>query len=141
MSTPGEQPDSNEPVLNEPVLNKPVLNKISGLEYSADPMSTLATELMQRVKKGDRAAFDELVEKLRGRAFRIAQGWVGSREDALELSQDAFLKTYRARETFKDGEPFLPWFHRILRNTCFSHLRQRGAIKARSVSSDRKSVV
>jgi RNA polymerase sigma-70 factor (ECF subfamily) len=98
-------------------------------------MAILSTELMLRTKKGDARAFDELVERLRGRAFRIAHSWVGSREDALELAQEAFLKTYKARDTFKEGEPFLPWFHRILRNACFSHLRQKGALKARSVSA------
>lgn len=110
------------------------LKKLAGSEYGADAMASLATELMLRTKRGDRAAFDELVEQLRGRAFRVAQGWVGSREDALELAQEAFLKTYKARDTFKEGEPFLPWFHRILRNTCFSHLRSKGAVKERSTA-------
>ncbi|MCC6408211.1 MAG: RNA polymerase sigma factor [Planctomycetes bacterium] len=110
------------------------LNKLAGSEYGADPMAPLATELMLRTKRGDRQAFDELVEQLRGRAFRVAQGWVGSRDDALELAQEAFLKTYKARETFKEGEPFLPWFHRILRNTCFSHLRTKGVVKAKAAS-------
>jgi RNA polymerase sigma-70 factor (ECF subfamily) len=110
------------------------MNKLAGSEYGADPMAPLATELMLRTKRGDKAAFDELVEQLRGRAFRVAQGWVGSRDDALELAQEAFLKTYKARDTFKEGEPFLPWFHRILRNTCFSHLRTKGVVKQRSTA-------
>lgn len=113
---------------------KSALNKPGEPEYGADPMATLSTELMLRTKRGDKAAFDELVEQLRGRAFRVAQGWVGSREDALELAQEAFLKTYKARESFKEGEPFLPWFHRILRNTCFSHLRAKGVVKEKSTA-------
>jgi RNA polymerase sigma-70 factor (ECF subfamily) len=67
----------------------------------------------------------------------VARSLVGSREDAMELTQEAFLKTYRARETYRDGEPFLPWFHRILRNTCFSFLRKHKRIRAhRLVRSD-----
>jgi RNA polymerase sigma-70 factor (ECF subfamily) len=88
---------------------------------------------MLAAKRGDARAFDALVESLRGRAFHVARALVGSHDDAMELSQEAFLKVYRARETFREGEPFLPWFHRILRNTCFSFLRDNK--RARSLTS------
>lgn len=105
------------------------LNAGAEPEYAADSMEAQATRLMHRTKAGDAAAFDALVELLRARAWRVAHGLVGSREDALDLSQEAFLKVYRARASFRDDEPFLPWFHRILRNACFSHLRQRGRLQ------------
>jgi RNA polymerase sigma-70 factor (ECF subfamily) len=107
-----------------------------GLErgYGA-AMDALASEWMTRAKHGDDAAFDQLTQALRGRAFQIARSWVGSPDEALELAQEAFLKTYRARDTFREGEPFLPWFHRILRNTCFSFLRKERRLKRASLSS------
>lgn len=108
----------------------------TGEEY-ADAMEVRASAWMSRAKQGDQAAFDELTRALRSRAFRLAQAWVGSRDDALELSQEAFLKTYRARDTYRDGEPFLPWFHRILRNTCFSFLRGSKRLRTRSLSGQR----
>jgi RNA polymerase sigma-70 factor (ECF subfamily) len=83
-----------------------------------------ATLWMAAAKRGDREAFDQLTRSLRSRAYAVALGLVGSSEDAHELCQEAFLKTYDARDTFREGEPFLPWFHRILRNTCFSFLRK-----------------
>jgi len=101
-----------------------------------DPVETLATRLMTATKRGDDAAFDELTRTLRSRAYSVAQSLVGSRDDAMELTQEAFLKTYRARETYRDGEPFLPWFHRILRNTCFSFLRKRKRIRVHSLSAN-----
>lgn len=104
-------------------------------EYAAPSMALESTRLMLAAKQGDREAFDTLVETVRGRAFHVACSLVGSREDALELSQEAFLKVFRARETFREGEPFLPWFHRILRNTCFSFLRQRGRLGKLSLSA------
>src|SRR5690349_7960051 len=110
------------------------LNSARGREYGDPAMQCEATRLMILVKNGDRDAFDELVLGLRSRAFHVAHGLVGSRDDALELSQEAFLKTYRARATFRDGEPFLPWFHRILRNTCFTYLRKHGKIRQRSLT-------
>ena len=106
-------------------------------EYGGD-MEARASAWMTRTKRGDPAAFDELTQALRNRAFHLARAWVGSREDALELSQEAFLKTYRARDTYREGEPFLPWFHRILRNTCFSFLRSAKRLRARSLSAGRE---
>jgi RNA polymerase sigma-70 factor, ECF subfamily len=108
----------------------------AGEEYD-DPMEARAMAWMSRAKQGDPAAFDELTRALRSRAFRLAQAWVGSRDDALELAQEAFLKTYRARDTYREGEPFLPWFHRILRNTCFSFLRGAKRLRPRSLSAPR----
>ena len=99
-------------------------------------MELEASQLMNAVKAGDPDAFDTLVERLRSRAFFVAHSLVGSREDALDMTQEAFMKTFRARETFRDGEPFLPWFHQILRNTCFSFLRKKGRISKHSISGD-----
>jgi RNA polymerase sigma-70 factor (ECF subfamily) len=111
------------------------VKKARAKAYDADPMEAQASQLMARAKNGDREAFAELVQQLRGRAFAVARSLVGSREDALDLSQEAFLKTYRARETYREGEPFLPWFHRILRNTCFTHLRKSRRLKKVSLTS------
>jgi len=98
------------------------------------PIETESTRLMLAVKGGDPSAFDDLVNRLRNRAYRVAHSLVGSHDDAMELAQEAFLKTYRARGTFRDGEPFLPWFHRILRNTCFSFLRKHKRVAKQSLS-------
>ena len=102
--------------------------------YELD-VETQVVALMTATKAGDAHAFDRLTELLRGRAFSVARSLVGSREDALDLTQEAFLKTYRARDTYRDGEPFLPWFHRILRNTCFSHLRKHRRLVSHSISA------
>ncbi len=112
------------------------LKKGEDEEYPAD-VEAQVTQLMTATKRGDREAFGRLTTALRTRAFLIARSLVGSREDAMELTQEAFLKTYRARETYREGEPFLPWFHRILRNTCFSFLRKRKRIRVYSLTSER----
>jgi RNA polymerase sigma-70 factor (ECF subfamily) len=100
-------------------------------------MELEVTQLMMAVKAGDVEAFDALVTMLRSRAFHVAHSLVGSREDAMDMTQEAFLKTFRARGTFRDGEPFLPWFHQILRNTCFSFLRKHRRLVRHSISGDR----
>ena len=103
--------------------------------YGAAAVELQVTQLMGRTKAGDRAAFDELVGLLRTRSFRLARSLVGSPEDALDLTQEAFLRAYRSRASYRDGESFMPWFHRILRNTCFSHLRRRSLVERRSLSA------
>jgi RNA polymerase sigma-70 factor (ECF subfamily) len=94
-----------------------------------------SSALMARVKAGDRTAFDALVERVRGRGYRVALALVGSREDALELCQEALMKVYQARATYREEEPFLPWFQRILRNACYSFLR-RARVRARGEAHD-----
>ncbi|MBN2566234.1 MAG: sigma-70 family RNA polymerase sigma factor [Candidatus Eisenbacteria bacterium] len=95
-------------------------------------------ELASKAKRGDKTAFGMLVERYKERAYMIALGFVGSPDDAMDLSQDAFVKAYRAMRTFKDGSDFYPWFYAILRNTCFNFLRRRKTRKESSLDAARE---
>jgi len=57
-------------------------------------------------------------------AYFIALGYVGNREDALDLSQEAFVRAYCNIHRLRKGGKFFPWFYQILKNLCFSHLRK-----------------
>ena len=98
-------------------------------------MPALTTRLMCRVKAGDAAAFDQLVATVTPRGHTVAHALVGSTEDAHDLVQESLTKVYAARASYRDEEPFLPWFHRILRNACISFLRKKGRVKTRSLTS------
>ena len=100
------------------------------------PLYGETDRLMRAAKAGDPRAFDALLESLRARAFRVAYGLVGSRDDAMDLAQEAFLKIYRSRGSFDESQPFLPWFHRILKNTCISFLRKRRGAGPVSLDGD-----
>lgn len=104
-------------------------------EEYGEALEPLAMQLMSAAKRGDAVAFESLARVLRPRAFTLARSLVGSPEDALELTQEAFLKTYAARATYREGEPCLPWFTRILRNTCYSFLRKRNRLRPHSLSA------
>ena len=80
---------------------------------------------IEQARRGDRAAFGELVKRYQRRAYAVAYGLVGNRDDALELAQDSFVKAYRAMGRFNTEMPFYPWFYRIVRNTCFNHIKKR----------------
>jgi RNA polymerase sigma-70 factor (ECF subfamily) len=72
-----------------------------------------------------REAFEAIVKRHMKDAYLIALGLVGNREDALELSQEAFYRAYKNYDQLNAKGKFFPWFYQILRNLCFSHLRHR----------------
>jgi RNA polymerase sigma-70 factor (ECF subfamily) len=83
--------------------------------------------LMLRARTGDAEAFGDLIQRYMRRAYLQALGLVGSREDALDLSQEAFARAFRARHTLDPERPFYAWLYQILRHLCFNFLRDRRA--------------
>lgn len=79
--------------------------------------------LALQAKGGDRRAFGELVERHMRRAYRNALALTGSHDDALDLSQEAFARAFRARRRLDPSLPFYPWYYQILRRLCFNFLR------------------
>ena len=83
-------------------------------------------ELMLRVKAGDGAAFDGLVERHRDRTVSLLYRMVGNAEEAEDLAQEAFLRVYRARKTYQPTAQFSTWLYRIAYNLALSHYRRKG---------------
>jgi RNA polymerase sigma-70 factor (ECF subfamily) len=81
--------------------------------------------LVLRARSGDADAFGRLIQRYMRRAYLQALGLVGSREDALDLSQEAFARAFRARRTLDPDRPFYAWLYQILRRLCFNFLRDR----------------
>jgi RNA polymerase sigma-70 factor (ECF subfamily) len=81
--------------------------------------------LIRRAQAGDAEAFGRLVERYMRRAYYSALSLVGSREDALDISQEAFVRAFRARRTIDPERPFYAWLYQILRRLCFNFLRDR----------------
>jgi RNA polymerase sigma-70 factor (ECF subfamily) len=82
-------------------------------------------DLIVRAQGGETAAFGELVQRYMRRAYFGALGLVGSPEDALDLSQEAFVRAFRARGRIDPERPFYTWYYQILRRLCFNHVRDR----------------
>jgi RNA polymerase sigma-70 factor (ECF subfamily) len=81
--------------------------------------------LCRRVAARDEAAFDVLVARYQGRAYRLAWSLLRDAEDARDLSQEAFLRVYRTAAGFRGDARFSTWFYRILVNLCLDHRRTR----------------
>ena len=94
-------------------------------EASLDAERAELTEatLMSRARDGDAHAFGELVRRHMRRAYFACLGLVGSHEDALDLSQEAFTRALRASSRLDPERPFYPWLYGILRRLCLNHLR------------------
>ena len=72
--------------------------------------------LVARAQKGDENAFAELVRKYSGRAYQIAYGVLGNRQDAEEIAEDTFIKIHRALPDFRGEAAFTTWMYRIAMN-------------------------
>jgi RNA polymerase sigma-70 factor (ECF subfamily) len=83
---------------------------------AAAPAADDEPALVERVRRGDPAAFDALVGRYMRRAFAVAYRLLGNREDAEDLVQDAFMAVLQKIDTFERGRGFSPWFFRILVN-------------------------
>jgi RNA polymerase sigma-70 factor (ECF subfamily) len=80
---------------------------------------------IQRVKRGDTAAYDLLVRRHLARVFTIAYRVVGNREDAEDVVQDSFIRALRYIRAFDERQAFAPWLNRLVVNTALDALAQR----------------
>jgi RNA polymerase sigma-70 factor (ECF subfamily) len=82
-------------------------------------------ELVALARKGDRRAFEELVERHKQKAYHIAFDFARDREEAKDLSQDAILKAFTNLKYFDGRSSFYTWFYRILVNVCLDYKRSK----------------
>ena len=85
-------------------------------------------ELVERLSKGDMAAFRELVEAYKKKMYYFALDLVGDPADAEDISQEVFLKAFRGFRTFKRDARLSSWLYRIAYNASIDHLRRRPLI-------------
>lgn len=82
-------------------------------------------QLVTRCQSGDRKAFDELVVRYQRPAVAVSYRLLGNSHDALEVTQDAFLKAYSSLGTLQKPEAFGGWLMRIVSNLSLNYRRSR----------------
>ena len=82
--------------------------------------------LIERVQKGDKAAFDVLVLKYQNRIIQLVNRYVRDPDEAMDVAQEAFIKAYRALDRFRGESAFYTWMYRIAINTAKNHLVASG---------------
>jgi RNA polymerase sigma-70 factor (ECF subfamily) len=85
-------------------------------------------ELVDLARIGDQTAFRLLVERYQKRVFAVAFGVVKNEEDALDVTQDAFVKVYRYLGRFHGTSSFYTWLYRIVVNLCIDHVRKSNRV-------------
>lgn len=78
-------------------------------------------DLIAQCLAGDSSAFDPLVERYERRVFAVCYRYTLNREDAKDLTQDTFVRAYRALRSFRGDSAFPTWLHRIAVNACLSY--------------------
>ena len=81
-------------------------------------------ELCRRIAERDAEAFELMVDRHQGRAYRLASSILGNEADARDVSQDAFIRLYESAGRFDGRSRFSTWFYRILVNLCIDHQRK-----------------
>ena len=84
-------------------------------------------QLVDRVKRGDKAAFDVLVRKYQSRVANLVSRFIRNQADVMDVTQEAFLKAYRALPNFRGDSAFYTWLYRIAVNSAKNFL----AVQAR----------
>lgn len=96
-----------------PSSNAPVDGEMSDLE------------LVKRCQAGDTRAFDALVTKYRNRIYSMAYHIIQNETEAWDISQEAFIKAWRAMGSFKSDATFYTWLYRITHNVCYDWMRKK----------------
>lgn len=100
------------------------------------PSSPDLEQLMMRYQKADPNASAVLVELLSPQLYRFFASQMGSRADAEDMLQDAWLRIHRVRHTYRPCEPVLPWVYAIARCVRVDSYRKRHRIASRELAAD-----
>lgn len=78
--------------------------------------------LVERVQKGDKKAFDVLVLKYQNKVANLISRYIRDQAEVLDVTQEAFIKAYRALPKFRGDSAFYTWLYRVAINTAKNHL-------------------
>ena len=93
---------------------------------SNESQTVVDQKLVERVKAGDKRAFDLLVKKYQHKIIALIGRYVYDHHEAMDVAQDTFIKAYKAIPKFRGDSAFYTWLYRIAINTAKNHLVARG---------------
>lgn len=84
-------------------------------------------EIIRLCQQGRSEGFSLLLDAYQGRVYRRAYSFMRNREDALDATQDVFLRVVQAISHFRSGSPIWPWLRQVTTNTCLNRIRSEGS--------------
>jgi len=112
-------------VMTEPASRKS--SKLSDEPAGEPPVPAPVEEmdLVRRARRGDLAAYDDLMRRYQERIYATVYHMTANHEDANDMAQEAFIKAFQALKSFKGGSSFYTWVYRIAVNKTINFLKQR----------------
>src|SRR5580704_10328453 len=92
-------------------------------------------DLVHAAQKGDLGAFEELVARHRDKVYARAYSMMRNEDEALDLSQDAWVKGWQRLTQFQGESSFVTWMTRIVINLCLDQLRKQKRQRAESIEA------
>jgi RNA polymerase sigma-70 factor (ECF subfamily) len=105
------------------------------MSLQQDNSSRTDVELVQSSQKGDMLAFEELVARHRDKIYARAFSMMRNEEEALDLSQEAWVKGWQRLTQFQGDASFVTWMTRIVINLCLDQLRKHKRQRAESIEA------
>lgn len=118
------------------ILAPETLNTVEGSIPAQAGEAAAERELVQRAQRGEHAAFAQLVRENQGRIIRHLLNLTGSRDEAVELSQEVFMKAWEALPTWRPEARFHTWLYRIASNVAYDLLRRRQVVSFEPLPED-----
>ncbi len=114
VKTTGAEPQPTVAPLQTPLSTGPVVT--AGVQGGVSE-AKVDQLLVERVQKGDKRAFDLLIQKYQHRIVSLVSRYVSDSSEAQDVAQEAFIKAYRAIGRFRGDSAFYTWLYRIAINT------------------------
>jgi len=92
-------------------------------------------KIIKKVLDGDKNAFEDLVLHNQKNVYNLALKMTGNEDDALDISQEAFLKAYRQLGNFRGESRFSVWLYRLTHNLCIDFLRKKSRSQVVSLTT------
>ena len=114
-----------------------MMNRPASAKEPVPPAASSASEealLVGRARRGELAAYDELVRRYQERIYATIYHMTSNHEDANDLAQESFIKAYQALKSFKGDSGFYTWLYRIAVNRTLNFLKQRSRRQGMSLN-------
>src|ERR671919_1497849 len=99
---------------------------------ATDPAAEMRAEvdrLVDAARRGDRAAFDELVRRTYVDTYTLAVRLTGNEEDARDVVQEAYLRAWKGLKRFRGDSQFSTWMYRITANASYTYVEKRKRVR------------
>ena len=118
------------------------MNRQAGQNPETNPADeSLERKALDLLSENPKEGLEMLARAYHKKAYHLALGMLGNRDDALDVTQDAFIRVQRSISKYDRGRSFFPWFYTILSNLCRTRLSRRSRTSSRETAYEELALV